>query len=314
MQPWSFSGIRPKLDAFFRNLRASLEARADSGVDRHRLETFLDQTKSLQERLYACLEREDRTDLPDLLKEVQVLAYRTRVLFGNPLPAVSWGDVQTLVSGGESSFGSSAASSSYVLQAKSRAAYASRDLNASRREGALPQRTLLAPHHASVDGELASATDASLATQAPLDASLVAPPDEARLTSASQPEEAAPDSEPTPDPEPPAPPAAGGETETETEAETEVKASRLDFLRVPYLFGVLSFLLGLIAGAILGGVQPWLTAVACGVLAVLASRREARGLSKGKAGSPKAPGVELTLTPGFPERGASGRASARGGR
>ena len=258
MPAWSLAQIRPKLDGFFANVRASLEARADAGVDRRRLEDFLAQTRTLQERLYTCLGSDDRSDLPAVLKDIQVLAYRTRVLFGSPLPGVVWDDLQTLLAG----LPAAPSGPGRVLTASDRSAFVTGELSQARRDVNLPDRTLVAtvPVFQSAEPAMREAPLGESVREADSPPSPIGTPH----VEAS-----------APDPAEPADPAPEGDVSPEAPPQPlEAAAPALAFLRFPMLIGVLVFLLGAIAGSVLGGTHPLLTALACGLLAVAATRRE----------------------------------------
>ncbi|MNK58227.1 hypothetical protein D3C87_772970 [compost metagenome] len=279
MPAWSFAAIRPKLDRFFESVRTSLEARAAAGVDRRRLEDFLGQSQSLKERLYTCLESADRSELAAILKDIQVLAYRTRVLFGSPLQGVAWDDLQRLLA----DMPHSHAPAMGILDGGQTAAFVSGELKDSSRAGSM-ERTLVAPAPITGGTELVGcaplvfpesslATGASLATEvslpAPVDVSarpadLPDPPDVPSVLSEAPPRDVA-----LLETEPPlASPAA---------AEAVPGAQTDDFglpFRVPRLMAVLVFLLGAVAGYAVGGLHPALTSLACGIAAILATRAE----------------------------------------
>ncbi len=274
MPAWSFGSLRPKLDRFFEHVRHALEARADSGVDRRRLEDFLTQTHSLQERLYACLASDERSELPLILKDIQVLAYRTRVLFGSPLPGVAWDDVQSLLLDVPMP-AAPAPAASRVLEGAARTSVPTRDLTDSRRQARLPERTLVAPAPAVLDSVLTSrevtvALDPSPLGTLPLGPLPLEPPPE-----------------PPAGPGPalasliplPAPPAevaqiaqAVSEPDSGASLPEATEAPGWALPRWPALLGVLIFLLGAIAGSTLGGLHPPLTAMACGILAIAVAR------------------------------------------
>lgn len=269
MPAWSFGSLRPKLDRFFEGVRHALEARSDSGVDRHRLEDFLNQSNDLQVRLYTCLKSDDRSDLAAILKEIQVLAYRTRVLFGSPLPGVAWDDVHSLLL----AVPPSAAPASRVLEGAMHATLTSKDLTNARRESRLPDRTLASPSPAVRDSVLASREVSVILDPVSLEPpampanSLEVPADMATLTPPPAPHAAETRVEgtlPAPEPEFPGEPAEALPADAVTPGWT--------LPRWPALLGVLIFLLGAIAGSTLGGIHPFLTAVACGLLAIAATR------------------------------------------
>lgn len=269
MPAWSFAAIRPKLDRFFDSVRTSLEARASSGVDRRRLEDFLTQTQALQARLYACLESADRSDLPAVLKDIQVLAYRTRVLFGSPLPGVAWDDLQRLLAG----LPQPEPLPMRVLDGPA-VSGASGELRAPRPQPAGPERTLVAPAATAGGGELTApapapfptavlASEPSPGLPVPADAPPAMAPSPPPEAEASVPEEPPADDSPADAPSP------AGETISTVLAD----ATALP-LRIPYLMGVLVFLLGAIAGYALGGMHPLFTALASGFAAILVTRAE----------------------------------------
>ena len=264
MPAWSFAAIRPKLDRFFESVRTSLEARAAAGVDRRRLEDFLRQSQSLKERLYTCLESADRSDLAPILKDIQVLAYRTRVLFGSPLQGVVWDDLQRLLA----DMPPSEAPPMRVLEGKPKAAFASGELReVPRADG--PERQLVATAPTVGGGELlgrsplafpeaSRVTEASLATEV-----TPAAPAESSEDAAPSMDVASVEAEPPLESDPAADAVPGAQTED----------LALPF-RVPGLMEVLVFLLGAIAGYAVGGMHPALTSLACGIVAILATRAE----------------------------------------
>ncbi len=302
MHAWSFAGLRPKLDRFFDNVRTSLDARAASGVDRRRLEDFRLQADSVQERLYACLESDDRSDLPAILKQLQVLAYRTRVFFGTPLPGVAWDDVTTMIEAVPPPR-PTPRPASRPLEAAAPASYASGDLRDSRRDAKLPERTLVSATPAMRDR-----SDSVPAEVAPPEPSELAPSELAPsepTTSSAAPLEPAPSLSapsvsaaaalPTPTLDPPLPdpspesvlvfeepllaseaaePSISEAAPPEASPEPALAAppAGWDLPRWPFLLGCLAFLVAAIAGATLGGTYPPLTALACGVLGVAVTR------------------------------------------
>jgi hypothetical protein len=268
----SVAGIRPKLDLFFGNLRAALAASAASGVDRRRLEAFQVQAASLQERLYDCLEQADRADLAPVLKDLQVLAYRTRVLFGRPLPGVAWDDLPRLLSDVPRP---SAAPPERVLRGRADASFSSGDLRDPRREVSLPERTLVADRPAL--SAPAEGPGAPTAVASPPAAPAVAPPatefaaepepSEPEPLELVMPEPAALESAP---PEPTGPEPAGPEPARPEAAPVRESGGLPAF--GPILATCLIFLAGVTAGASLGGLYPPLTALACGALVLAAIR------------------------------------------
>ena len=263
----SVAGIRPKLDLFFGNLRSALAASAASGVDRRRLEAFQAQAASLQERLYDCLEQADRADLAPVLKDLQVLAYRTRVLFGRPLPGVAWDDLPRLLSAMPRP---SASHAERVLRGRADVSFSSGDLRDPRREVSLSERTLVADRPA--PSAQAEGPGAPTAVVPPPAAPEVAPP-VAEL--AAEPESSEPESsglEPLelalPEPVPLEP--ASLEPAPSEAAPVRESGGLPAF--GPILATCLIFLAGVIAGASLGGLYPPLTALACGALVLAAIR------------------------------------------
>lgn len=248
---WSFAGIRPQLDHFFENLRSALAAPSASGVDRRRLEDFLQQADRLQARLYACLESSERSGLKAIVEEIRVLAYRTRVLFGSPLPGAAWKDVQAVLAEIPTP-----PAPMRSLEETEPPGYASGDLLGDRRDLRLPDRTLVSatPAHAAQtleDRDLAVTLTAEIPG-----AEVPALPPEAPAPLASRLELAAPEVPEAP-PEAPAllPP-----------------ASAWDFPRWPLLTRCLAFLLGAIAASAIGGFVPLLTALAGGIVCMRAVR------------------------------------------
>lgn len=268
MPAWSFSTIRPKLDHFFDNVRTSLEARAASGVDRRRLEEFLNQAQALKDRLYACLGGDDRSDLPAILKELQVLAYRTRVLFGSPLPGVAWDDLHHLLS----TMPPVPAPAMRVLEGRPKAAFASGELkDVPRTAGSDRMRVATVPP---LEGT-------ELVGRAPLvfpeftltqDLPLAGAENQLAPAEADR-GDAGADAEAgraiLAEAEPEAPLESPAAAESPRSGMPDVLAMPF---RVPRLMDVLVFLLGTIAGYSLGGAPPSLTAVACGILAILVTR------------------------------------------
>lgn len=282
----SFTALRPKLDAFFDGVRRSLESREAAGVDRSRLEEFLTQTQRLQERLYACLESDDRSDLPLILKDLQVMAYRIRVLFGSPLPGVAWDDLQLLFAGISPSPPAETASGAGVLEAPRAVWSDSTDLMAALRNARVGPRVLVAPTPADAGGSDLVSRVPEPVPSVTLEGSATRPlPDVAPAPDvAPRPEPpatpfAATISSPAPaDALPPvAAPVASEAAPSEPalpEAVPPVGAADLAALPlgIPFLMGTLVFLAGAIAGYSLGGTHPSLTALAAGIAASLAYR------------------------------------------
>ena len=272
MSAWSFSAIRPKLDTYFDRIRLSLEARASDGVDRQRLEDFLGHAQTLKERLYVCLESDDRSDLPVILKDVQVLAYRIRVLFGSPLQGVAWDDLHQLLA----DLPPPSEPAMRVLEGPRAARVPSGDLRDTRLDVRAPERTLVAPSRSGGGGTLVdrdpprlpdglAVPDVSSALAGevtPPEAPVrLASPEEASSSAGASPlaEDAAPDDAPTPAMEP---------------RKVDLPDLSALPLRIPFLMGVLVFLAGAIAGYSLGGSHPTFTALAGGIAAILATRAE----------------------------------------
>lgn len=289
----SFTALRPKLDGFFDAVRRSLESREAAGVDRGRLEEFLTQTQRLQERLYACLESNDRSDLPLILKDLQVMAYRTRVLFGSPLPGVAWDDLQLLFAGMSPSPPAEKGSGAGVLEAP-RAAWAdSTDLKDALRNARVGPRVLVAPTPTGLGGGDLVSRPPEPAPSVTLEGSATRPlPDVAPAPADALPAVAAPDASESAPPEPALPEVAPPELALPEDAPAEaalpeppvavspVGAADLAALPlgIPFLMGTLVFLAGAIAGYSLGGTHPSLTALATGIAASLAYRTGPRSL------------------------------------
>jgi len=282
----SFKALRPKLDGFFDAVRRSLESREAAGVDRGRLEEFLTQTQRLQERLYACLESDDRSDLPLILKDLQVMAYRIRVLFGTPLPGVAWDDLQLLFAGISGAPPAETGSGSGVLEAPRAVWGDSSDLKDALRNARVGPRVLVAPTPAPAGGDLVSRTSDAAPSVTLEGRATPTHPDVATSPEASVaphaavisvPDTAAVPLEPLPSetvaPEV-APPEATSTEVVSTEAVPPADAADLTALPlgVPFLMGMLVFLAGAIAGYSLGGTHPALTALASGIAASLAYR------------------------------------------
>lgn len=254
---WSFAEIRPQLDHFFENLRSALAAPAASGVDRRRLEDFLQQATRLQERLYACLESSERAELKAIVEEIQVLAYRTRILFGSPLSGAAWKDVQVVLAEVPTT-----PVPMRTLEDSEPSRYASGDLLGDRRNLRLPDRTLVSatPAHAERTLE-APDLSFSLTVEFPVVEVSVVPP-EAPVSAP-----AAIQAEPPPPEEPEAPPEAPARP-----PEPLFPALAWEFPRWPLLTRCLAFLLGAIAAATIGGLVPLFTTVAGGIICMRAVR------------------------------------------